>query len=532
MSEPLSWEDIPGLMGDLRDGPALLSREGRAQSVTPSDLVQSALMRQVPGGTKTRDQVNWSEVTWENRETLFKYVKRSMIHVLIDHAKLRNTRKRQAIKTVLAEDLQIEDWVQLADEQQEIFQALSHALDKLAEEHPDWAEAITTRYLAKLTVKETAAWMEKSDKTIRTWIDRARLILKEEIERRSWRRTLDETYEGPHGKPVGQSRGPLWATQAIPKGPPGRSLAPAAPEGEDPSVVRGVELWLCERPESDRDRRGEVIGPYRLVERLGEGGIGDVYLARKTVLSDGSGNDGVGDVAVKIIRWPPGARPEEISLRTEQLRRETQILANLNHPYLCYIEAADIERGRHDEAPLCYFAMRLVPCGMWITKFARERALDVGGILNLMVKVCGAVQYAHERGVIHGDLKPQNILVDRHEVPHVLDFGLAKIVVEAVPRPGGTIRSGTPQYMSPEHVTGVEADFTYASDVYALGIVLYELLRTACRMLCRRVRWWVKNGRSRSAERFWIRCQRHSVASTGLAASGSSGPWPRPWRRI
>jgi ECF sigma factor len=182
MSENLSWSDLPQLMDELKNiAQRLLSHEGRAQSLQPTALVLSALMRQVPGGTKKRDEINWEEITWENRDVLFRNVHRSMICALRDHARLRNTQRRLAIKMVRGEDLQIQDWIRLTDERPEEALALFRALDILTEEHPDWAEAIEKRYLEGLTVEETAAWMDKSEKTIRNWTDQARIFLKREI---------------------------------------------------------------------------------------------------------------------------------------------------------------------------------------------------------------------------------------------------------------------------------------------------------------------------------------------------------------
>lgn len=206
------------------------------------------------------------------------------------------------------------------------------------------------------------------------------------------------------------------------------------------------------------------IGPYRLIESLGEGGMGIVYLAeqREPIRRE---------VALKVIK--AGMDTREVIRRFEG---ERQALAMMDHPGIARVlDAGETETGRP------YFVMERVK-GTPLTRYCDERTLGIRARLELFVEVCRAVQHAHQKGIIHRDLKPTNILVTEDEHGEsgakVIDFGIAKAVGEdAIDRTFATVHGqvlGTPQYMSPEQA-GAELVDT-RTDIYALGVILYELL--------------------------------------------------------
>jgi tetratricopeptide (TPR) repeat protein/predicted Ser/Thr protein kinase len=203
-----------------------------------------------------------------------------------------------------------------------------------------------------------------------------------------------------------------------------------------------------------------TIGRYRLVRVLGEGGMGTVYEAEQ--------DNPRRTVALKVIR--PGLVSPELLKR---FAREAQILGLLHHPGIAAIyEAAVAQDGRP------FFAMELVR-GVPLDTYARHHGLDGAARLELLARVCDAVQHAHEHGVVHRDLKPSNILVDETGQPRVLDFGVARGLADelrattAHTQPGQVL--GTPSYMSPEQVAA-DPNLDRRSDVYTLGVILFELL--------------------------------------------------------
>jgi serine/threonine-protein kinase len=204
---------------------------------------------------------------------------------------------------------------------------------------------------------------------------------------------------------------------------------------------------------------GRSIGPYRLVSELGRGGMGAVYLGVR------EGADFNQRVAIKLIKR--GMDTEEIVRR---FLRERRILAGLSHPNIArLLDGGATEDGRP------YFILEHVE-GQPITTWAQERGLDVEARLRLFLKVCAAVQVAHQSLIVHRDLKPANVLVGADGEPKLLDFGIAKLLE---PGEGATALTGretprTPEYASPEQLAG--GPVTTAVDVYGLGILLFELL--------------------------------------------------------
>ena len=218
---------------------------------------------------------------------------------------------------------------------------------------------------------------------------------------------------------------------------------------------------------------GRRLGPYRITEEIGRGGMGAVY---KAVRDDDQYR---AEVAVKLIK-----RGMDTDFIQRRFRNERQILANLNHPNIARL----LDAGTTDDG-LPYFVMEYVE-GRAIDEYCDARKLSTAERLGLFRKVCGAVQYAHQNLVIHRDLKPSNILITADGTPKLLDFGIAKILRRG--REAQTslteteLRVMTPEYASPEQARG-EA-ITTASDVYSLGVLLYELLtgRRPYRFMSRR----------------------------------------------
>jgi len=205
---------------------------------------------------------------------------------------------------------------------------------------------------------------------------------------------------------------------------------------------------------------GEFFGRYEVLGLIGEGGMGEVYLAEDTELGR--------RVAIKLVK--SGLKTREVLRR---FYNERQILANLQHPNI-----ARLLDGGTTEDGLPFFVMEYVE-GRPIGKYADAHQLPTTARLKLFRTVCGAVQYAHQNLVIHRDLKPSNILVTEAGEVKLLDFGIAKLLGPAQSQqPAGVtataVRVMTPDYASPEQVKGEV--ITTASDVYALGVLLYELL--------------------------------------------------------
>jgi serine/threonine protein kinase/tetratricopeptide (TPR) repeat protein len=222
--------------------------------------------------------------------------------------------------------------------------------------------------------------------------------------------------------------------------------------------------------ELDRDRSGEQVGDFILDKRIGAGGMGVVYLA-KEISQLHSGRN----VAVKLIRWPPTLSPQETEERVSRFKAEVEKLSMHKTAYVVNLFKADIYK--HDSGEIVpYLAMQYIPESRSLRDYVKEVELEPAEILRLMTKVCRGIQHIHDLDIIHGDLKPENILVGSEGEPRVTDFGLAKMVGDAVPRAQDGMGEGTPAYMSPEQFTDAYGESTKKSDVYALGVILYELL--------------------------------------------------------
>jgi serine/threonine protein kinase len=215
----------------------------------------------------------------------------------------------------------------------------------------------------------------------------------------------------------------------------------------------------------DRPLPGQTLGPYRLLQPIGSGGMGEVWLAEQKQPVRRR-------VALKLIKT--GMDTREVVARFES---ERQALALMDHPNIAKVfDAGATPQGRP------YFAMEYVT-GIPITQYCDKHKMALRERLELFVHVCDGVQHAHQKAIIHRDLKPTNILVgevDGRPVPRIIDFGLAKataqgLTAETLFTQAGAIM-GTPAYMSPEQADPAGVDVDTRTDVYSLGVVLYELL--------------------------------------------------------
>ena len=237
--------------------------------------------------------------------------------------------------------------------------------------------------------------------------------------------------------------------------------APSNARRSSAPAVTTIASPLSERP-------GTIIGRYKLLQQIGEGGFGVVYMAEQEQPVRRK-------VALKIIKL--GMDTRQVIARFEA---ERQALAMMDHPHIAKVlDAGATDTGRP------YFVMELVK-GMPITDYCDKENVSLRDRLSLFMQVCSAVQHAHQKGIIHRDLKPNNILVTLHDgkpVPKVIDFGIAKATEQKL-----TERTmftefgqfmGTPAYMSPEQAEMSGLDIDTRSDIYSMGVVLYELLTGA-----------------------------------------------------
>ncbi len=228
-------------------------------------------------------------------------------------------------------------------------------------------------------------------------------------------------------------------------------------EAIDNALVHGAQAWAIV---TEEQVIGQRLGPYRLTGFLGRGGMGAVYRATR----DDSAFQK--EVAVKVLRG--GVDTRSVLRRFEQ---ERQILARLEHPHIARL----LDGGTGDNG-LPYLVMEFVEDGITVTQYCSEAALSLERRLLLFLDICSAVGYAHQLLIVHRDLKPGNILVDKSGSVKLLDFGIARVLSDTADQTLTVAGAQmlTPEYASPEQVRGEPV--TTATDVYSLGIILYELL--------------------------------------------------------
>ncbi|PAY18848.1 protein kinase [Rhodopirellula sp. SM50] len=251
----------------------------------------------------------------------------------------------------------------------------------------------------------------------------------------------------------------LLGAHALPENPLDHPVAILAPDStQDLSETLQLNRPIVEGP-------GTLIGPYRLMEQIGEGGFGLVFVAEQQ-------RPVRRKVALKVVK--PGMDSRDVIARFEA---ERQALAMMDHPNIARaFDAGTTATGRP------YFVMELVR-GVPITEFCDQHELSLRQRLEIFTTVCRAVQHAHQKGVVHRDIKPSNVLVTLHDetpVPKIIDFGVAKAIGQSLTDKTiytrFTAMIGTPLYMSPEQAEMSGLDIDTRSDIYSLGVLLYELL--------------------------------------------------------
>jgi TolB-like protein/Tfp pilus assembly protein PilF/tRNA A-37 threonylcarbamoyl transferase component Bud32 len=232
---------------------------------------------------------------------------------------------------------------------------------------------------------------------------------------------------------------------------------------EEPMIDRSGMHDLAALIDDDRDPMlGKVLGVYRIEREIGRGGMGAVYEATRI---DGEFRH---RVAIKLVK-----RGMDTDFILHRFRNERQILAALDHPHIAHLMGGGTT---DDDRP--YFVMEYIE-GQPLYQHCDLNRLDIRDRLRLFLRVCDAVHYAHQKKVLHRDLKPTNILVSAGGVPKLLDFGIAKLLdpeagADSAPQTATAMRLMTVEYASPEQVQGLP--LTFLSDVYSLGVILYELL--------------------------------------------------------
>ncbi len=240
------------------------------------------------------------------------------------------------------------------------------------------------------------------------------------------------------------------------------------------ALTRAKEDWASNRQAAQNPKPGDYVGKFKIIKPLGEGGSATVFLARQT--------EPERNVALKLLK---GCGDRGL----DRFEIEQHVLARMEHPYVAKIfESGVTENGRP------FFVMEHIS-GLPITEYCRTKNLSLRDQLELIIKVCEGVQYAHRNGVIHRDLKPSNILVaevDGKPAPRIIDFGIARALENDAPFPavdgqgnrnqgltGAFTIMGSPGYMSPEQTRLTGQDSDTRTDVYALGILLFEILTGA-----------------------------------------------------
>ncbi len=276
---------------------------------------------------------------------------------------------------------------------------------------------------------------------------------------KAWRR-IEDLFQAVVEKPLADREGLLAAIRSSHPDLHQEVASLVAAHEQAEAFLSMPPLFASGHSQTAANPPQSMIGPYRIDREIGSGGMGTVYAASR------ADSQFARRVALKVVR--AGLESESILAR---FRAERQILATLDHPNIArLLDGGVTPEGRP------FLVTELID-GVPLNEYCASRNLSVNARLDLCVKICAAVQYAHQRLVIHRDIKPGNILVDGAGEPKLLDFGIAKIVDPEHPEPARevrTVRLLTPRYASPEQLRSEPV--TTATDIYSLGVVFYELL--------------------------------------------------------
>jgi serine/threonine protein kinase len=240
--------------------------------------------------------------------------------------------------------------------------------------------------------------------------------------------------------------------------------------GSDPSSLKGLTVALGIEPASvgQDPLLGRDIGGVTIVKLMAEGGMGRVYEGLQELPKR--------KVAVKVMR--PGFISQQAGYR---FGMELEILGRLRHPFIAQIYSAGMCDVVGSQVP--FFIMEYIPDALPLTRYCREKMLSTQARIALFQKVCEAVAHGHSQGIVHRDLKPSNILVEASGTPKIIDFGIARTIGDSPEKTTALTEIGqligTLQYMSPEQIAADPAAIDQRTDVYALGVILYELLTGA-----------------------------------------------------
>src|SRR3989454_165260 len=232
---------------------------------------------------------------------------------------------------------------------------------------------------------------------------------------------------------------------------------PRRPASPAPATTRDDVVPASKKKASRAANMLGQLGDYELLEEIGRGGQGVVYRARQKSLSR--------IVALKVISLGQWSSTPHL----RRFRRDAEAAASLEHPQIVPI----YEIGERDGS--CYFSMKFVEGGR-LDEIGKGELMSARRAAELLVKIARTVQFAHEHGILHRDIKPGNILVDKNGEPHLTDFGLARLIEQESTVTNSFDVLGTPSYMSPEQAAGHTKELTAAADVYSLGAVFYQML--------------------------------------------------------
>ncbi len=256
----------------------------------------------------------------------------------------------------------------------------------------------------------------------------------------------------PGAGDINKTRVTSGEVKKVPQAPKVNAGKPVTPgkSGEDKAKV-------AQQPKGSEEEvalRKALAGRYEIIRKLGSGGMAVVYLAREIALNR--------EVAIKLL---PKAFARDAGF-VSRFKNEAQVAANLEHPHIVRIYQIS------EENELVYFVMSYVPGGSITDRIKKHGTIPIDDIVKWGIDICSALAYGHEHGVIHRDMKPDNIMLDKNDRVVVMDYGIARAGQGSGLTQTGTV-IGTPQYMSPEQARGVELDAR--SDIYSLGIVLYQM---------------------------------------------------------